>query len=138
MPRNSHLLTVVLTAINLVMLVTLGVASLRPAQAQTIAPVLRGRALELVDEHGRVRAELRVMPADPTVKMPDGTTGYPETMLLRLMNSTGAAKVKLEAAENGGGFALGGDGSYVQVSSKSPNPFVKIVSKDGREQIITP
>ena len=79
-----------------------------------------------------------MLPPDPSVKMPDGTTGYPETVLLRLMKSTGGAGVKLEAAENGGGFVLGGDGSCVQVSSKSANPFVKIVNKDGREQIIKP
>lgn len=127
-----------LTVINLLILAALGIAALRPLQAQVAAPILRGRALELVDERGRVRAELKVFPADPSVKMPDGTTGYPETVLLRLMNSTGGAGVKLEAAENGGGLVLGGDGSYLQVSSKSPNPFVKIVSKDGREQLIKP
>ena len=134
----SQRMTATLTGINLVILVTLGLATLRPAHAEGTAPVLRGRALELVDERGRVRAELKVFPPDPSVKMPDGTTGYPETVLLRLMNSKGGAGVKLEAAENGGGFVLGGDGAYVQVSSKSANPFVKIVNKDGREEVIKP
>src|SRR5438105_3825824 len=111
-------MTAVLTAINLVILVMLGLAALRPAQAQSIAPLLRGRGLEIVDERGRVRAELKVFPADPTVKMPDGTTGYPEAVLLRLNIATGGAKVKLEANENGGGLVLGGDSAYVQLRAR--------------------
>ena len=46
---------------------------------QGVAPVLRGRALQIVDDSGRVRASIAVLPADPTVRMPDGTVGYPET-----------------------------------------------------------
>jgi hypothetical protein len=42
-------------------------------------PVLRGRALEIVDDRGRVRASISILPADSTMKMPDGTTGYTET-----------------------------------------------------------
>lgn len=49
--------------------------------------MLRVRGLELVDDQGRVRAMLKVFPADTTTKMPDGTTGYPETVLLRLIDS---------------------------------------------------
>jgi len=44
-------------------------------EAQGVAPVLRGRALEIVDDQGRVQAEIKVLPAQPTLKMPDGTTG---------------------------------------------------------------
>ena len=32
----------------------------RPAAAQNVAPVLRGRALEIVDDQGRTRATLNV------------------------------------------------------------------------------
>ena len=133
-----HRLTVVLTVANFVILAALGLSTLRPAQAQGAAPVLRGRALELVDDRGKVRAELRVFPADPAVKMPDGTTGYPEAVLLRLMSAKGGGGVKLEAAENGGGLSLGGEGGNIQLSSKRTSPFLKIVSVDGREQIVKP
>jgi hypothetical protein len=59
----------------------------RAEQAATIAPVLRSRALELVDDQGRIRAEIKVTPAQPSVTMPDGPTGYPEAVVLRLINS---------------------------------------------------
>lgn len=110
-----------------------------PEQAATVAPVLRGHALELVDDRGRVRAEIKVTPAQPSVKMPDGTTGYPEAVLLRLINSKNGPDVKLTSTEDGAGLALGGDSGYVQILSRGGNPpFIKIVNKDGRQQVIKP
>ena len=104
-----------------------------------VAPVLRCRELYLVDDQGRVRAELKVTPAQPTLKMPDGTIGFPESVLFRLISSTGSPYVKLGANEDGGGLVLGGDGGYVQILSRGTNiPFVKIVTKDGREQVMKP
>src|SRR5262245_40652283 len=87
-------LTIALTALNLVIL-AFGVAQLRPVSAQAVAPVVRARALEIVDEQGRVRAEIKVLPAQPTLKMPDGTTGYPEAVQLRLLSSQNSPHVKL-------------------------------------------
>lgn len=105
--------------------------------AQSATPVLRAKAFELVDDQGKVRAELKVMPADSTIKMPDGTSGYPETVLLRLITSKGGPNVKLAAAEDGAGLVLGSDSGYAQVLSRGKNdPFVKLVNKDGREQTI--
>jgi hypothetical protein len=103
-----------------------------------IAPVLRGRALELVDERGRVRAEIKIFPADPKVKLPDGTTGYPETVLLRLIDSEGAPNVKLSAMEDGSGLVLGGEKSYAQFLSRGANPFIKLLNQAGQEQVIKP
>ena len=87
------------------------------ATAQGVAPVLRGRALEIVDDAGRVRASIAILPADPNVRMPDGTTGYPETVLLRLINSKGRPNIKIAATERGAGQVLGGesDPTYVQI-----------------------
>ncbi len=110
----------------------------RPDQPDTIAPVLRGRALELVDDRGRVRAEIKVLPAQPTFKMPDGTTGYPEAVQLRLIDSEGGPNVKLVATEDGSGLVLGGESGYMQILARGPNPFVKLVNKDGRQQVIKP
>jgi len=42
-------LLVVLTLVNLVLLIVT-LAQMRPAAAQAVAPVLRGRALQIVDE----------------------------------------------------------------------------------------
>lgn len=100
--------------------------------------VLRCRALELVDDQGRVRAELKIAPAEPGLKMPDGTVGYPETVLFRLISSTGSPHVKLTASEDGGGMVLGGDGGHVQILSRGKNPFLKVVDQAGREEVVKP
>ena len=106
--------------------------------AQTAPSVLRCRALELVDDHGRTRVELKVLPAQPDLKMPDGSVGYPETVLLRLISSTGSPHVKLSASEDGAGMVLGGEGGHVQILARGAGPFVKIVDKVGHEQVIKP
>jgi hypothetical protein len=110
--------------------------------AQDIAPVLRGRAFEIVDEHGRVRAEIKVLPAQPTLKMPDGTTGYPESVVLRLLDSQNGPHVKLQTTEDGSGLVLGGrtgQKGYTQLLTRGTDPFIKVVSGDGRrEQTIQP
>src|SRR5713226_394181 len=136
MPKFQRL-TIILTAFNLILL-AFGLAQLRPAVAEGVVPVLRGRALEIVDDHGRVRAEIKVLPAQPTLKMPDGTVGYPETVQLRLISSQGGPHVKLGTMEDGSGLVLGGEGAYTQLLSRGKNPFIKIVTADGREQTIKP
>src|SRR6266478_3164406 len=84
-----------------------------PGQADTAVPVLRARSLELTDDQGRVRAELKVLPAQPNFKMPDGTIGYPEAVQLRLITSKGGPNVKLVTTEDGSGLVLGGESGYV-------------------------
>jgi len=106
--------------------------------AQDVAPVLRGRAFEIVDDQGRVRAEIKVLPAQPTFKMPDGTTGYPEAVQLRLFSSKGGPNVKLVATEDGSGLVLGGESAYAQILARGTNPFIKLVNKDGRLQTVKP
>jgi len=110
------------------------------AATPEVAPVLRGRALEIVDDHGRVRALIKVFSADPKVKMPDGTTGYPETVLLRLINSKGAPNVKIAATEDGSALSLGGESNPtdVQILARGATTSLKLVNKDGREHVIRP
>ncbi|RPJ86399.1 MAG: hypothetical protein EHM18_06420 [Acidobacteria bacterium] len=134
---NWQRFAVIVTVINFVLLV-LGLAQVRPIAAQGVTQVLRGRALELVDDRGRVRAEIKVLPAQPTLKMPDGTTGYPETVQLRLITSEGGPNVKLGTTEDGSGLVLGGEKGYIQLLSRRTDPFIKIVTKDGREHTIEP
>ena len=111
----------------------------KPEQSNDVAPIVRARAFEIVDEHGRVRGEIKVCPAQPEFKMPDGTKGYPETVQLRLISSQVAPNVKLGTMEDGAGLVIGGETGYVQVLSRGTNvPFVKIVTKDGREQLMKP
>ncbi len=77
-------------------------------QKEPVASVVRARALEIVDDNGQVRAEIKVCPAQPNLKMPDGSVGYPETVLLRWITSKGAPNVKLSATEDGFRRLIGG------------------------------
>ena len=131
---------VVLTVINVALLAFSMMQSGATVMAQGGAPVLRGRALEIVDDAGRVRASIAILPADPNVKMPDGTTGYPETVLLRLINSKGRPTIKIAATERGAGQVLGGesDPTYVQILAEGPNTTLKLSNQDGRVQVLKP
>jgi hypothetical protein len=130
-------LAVIVTVVNFAMII-LSLAQGRSVSAQGVPQVLRGRALEIVDDHGRVRAEIKVLPAEPTLKMPDGTVGYPETVELRLISSESRPHLKLTTTEDGSGITLGGEGAYTQLLSRGKNPLIKIVAADGREQTIRP
>ena len=106
----------------------------------TDSQVLRGRSLEIVDDRGRVRASLKIHPADPNVRMEDGTRGYPETVILRLITSQGAPHVKLATTETGAGIVLGGDvnPTYAALGSDHDEARLRLVDKDGKMRIITP
>lgn len=128
-----------LTVLNLFILM----AALFRANSTTtpeLPPVLRVRGLELVDDQGRVRAMLKVFPADPEVYMPDGTAGYPESVLFRLIDSKGCPNVKITATEDGSAISLVGESNptHVQVMVRGTNPSLTLVNKDGKQQVIKP
>jgi hypothetical protein len=110
------------------------------APSPEVAQVLRGHALEIVDNHGRVRAMIKVFPDNPTVNMPDGTMGYPETVLLRLIDSKGAPNVRIAATQDGSAVSLDGESNptHVQLLARGTSTSLKLVNKDGREQLIKP
>jgi hypothetical protein len=126
---------IALTILNLALLL-LQVIQVRPTLAQSSAPVLRGRALEIVDDQGRVRASISVLPARP---MANKET-FPETVILRLIDSKGKPSVKLAATEQGSVLGLLGDSepTYARIEATGSSTFVKLTNKDGREQIVKP
>ena len=130
-------LLVVLTLVNLVLLIVT-LAQMRPAAAQAVAPVLRGRALQIVDERGQVRASIAVLPAS-TQK--DGSVSS-ETVLLRLITEKGRPSVKIAASEETAGVAFvgptGTKNTYVQPWAKGTTSALTLKDEDGREQIIKP
>ena len=132
---KTRLLTA-LTLVNLVILLVVVFLISSSSKPDVVPTVVKARAFELVDANGRIRAEIKVLPAEPNATMPDGTKGYPETVILRLIDSKGGPNVKLSATEDGSGMVLGGDSGYVQVLSRSKNPQIKLASKDGKEQVL--
>lgn len=131
---KTKLLTA-LTLVNLVVLLVVVFLISSSSKSDAVPTVVKARAFELVDANGKIRAEIKVLPAEPNATMPDGTKGYPETVILRLIDSQGGPNVKLSATEDGSGMVLGGDSGYVQVLSRSKNPFVKINQKNGKEKL---
>jgi len=136
---NTQRLLIVLTAINAGLL-SYQLVQLRPGAAVTadVPAVIRARALEIVDDRGKVRASLAVLPEDPTVKWKGRP--YPETVLFRLMSPAGRPNVKLGASQLGAGLLIGGesDPTYVQVLAEGGETTVKLINKDGLERLIKP
>jgi hypothetical protein len=88
---KAQRIAVALAAVNLALLV-LTLAQVGRADSPAVAPVLRGRMLELLDERGQVRSRLSVEPGGDVV--------------LRLMDAHGTIRVKLGASEQGSGLVL--------------------------------
>jgi hypothetical protein len=125
----------VLTVVNLGLVGYQSVRAPHPASPQD---VIRGRALEIVDDRGKVRASITVVPEDPKVIWKGKP--YPETVLLRLMTAEGRPNVKLGAGKNGSGLLIAGesDPTYVQVLAEGGETTVRLKNKDGRERVIRP
>jgi hypothetical protein len=134
---KTQRILIILTLINLVVLV-LSLAERRTVAAETVSPVLRARALEIVDEQGRVRASLTVLPAGTS----EHGDRYPETVLLRLITERGRPSVKISASEEAAGVSLAGPSStkdtYVIVEAKGRASSLKLRNEDGREQVVKP
>lgn len=103
---KTQRLVLALTAANLIILVvSLGkvlpstaqalgtsVEQESPSRVQAVVPVLRGRALELLDDRDQVRSRINVEPNGDVV--------------FRLLDRNGTIRVKLGASENGSGLVL--------------------------------
>ena len=131
-------LLIALTVLNFGLLIFLRLP-MGSVEAQGVAPVLRGRELEIVDDHGRVRASLKVQPADPGAKKPDGES-YSETVILRLIDTKGQPSVKLATSEQGAGLALvsDSDSTYIVLNAEGTDSSIKLFNKDGRQRLIQP
>jgi hypothetical protein len=136
---KTQRLLIVLTAVNLGLL---GYQLLQPrigfAATADVPAVIRARALEIIDDRGKVRASLSVLPEDPKVIWKGKP--YPEIVLLRMMSPDGRPNVKLGATKNGSGLVIGGESNptYVQVQADGGESTVKLIDKDGHERVIKP
>ena len=136
---KTERLLILLTAVNAGLLVYQMVRPhLSTAATIDVQTVIRGRALEIVDDRGRIRATLSVLPEDPK-HMWKGEP-YPETVLLRLITADGRPNVKLGASKRGAGLLIGGesDPTYVQVLADGGESSVKLIDKKGTERLIKP
>ena len=117
-----------------------GAVESRGAEAAGAPQVLRGSGLEITDEQGRVRASIKLQAADPKYKWPDGKTGYPETIMFRLIDQNGRPEVKIGASVEGGGLGLIGetDTTHIVLKTEGSNATLKLSNNDGKQQLIKP
>ena len=130
---------VALTVVNLALVLFGLVQQMRPAVAQGEPPVLRGRALEIVDAQGRVRASINVLPPG---RSQEAGQDSGETVLLRLITERGRPTVKIASSEPQSGLSFAGPTStkdtYVILEAKETVSQLKLRSESGREQVLRP
>jgi hypothetical protein len=123
-------------AMNLALLTVSVSRELRPPRQEL--PVLRGRGLEIVDQRGRVRASISILPAGKSSSGDD----YAETVLLRLITERGRPSVKLAASEPTSGLSFAGptgtDSTYVILKSSDTVSTLELRNENGRRQVLTP
>ena len=105
--------------------------------ARLASLVGRGRALEIVDAQGRVRASIKVHAAGtfaPTGKK------YPETVMLRLIDPNGRPTVKLGGSAEGGGLGLiaRSDAVHVILKAEDARATLTLTNRDGQKRLIEP
>jgi hypothetical protein len=131
---KSNRVVISMTILNAAILVSL-VAGQIPSRAgtQEPLPVLRGRALEIVDDEGRVRASIRVHGPE-TVKGKQ----YPGAVVLQMGDPRNAPGLKLAASTNGAGLGLSSgdrlpDGRSAGIQLHADDPVVLVIDNKGHE-----
>jgi hypothetical protein len=127
---NAQRYTIALTIINLLLLVVIATQTTRAATTETL-PVLRGRALELVDASGIVRAQFNVQNGEA---------------IFRLRDAKGDIRVKLGASESGSGLVLIDEATEpaIQLIARQTakagdkTTGITLQGKDGKQTVLTP
>jgi hypothetical protein len=135
---KTQRLLIALTVINLMIMTFLLFRETSPAQANDDMPkVLRGTALEIVDDQGRVRASIKLHPEEVFKQ-----TGrkYPETVMFRLIDQHGRPEVKIGASVEGGGLSFIGDSDVTQVhlQADGSDAILRLSNEDGKQQVVKP
>jgi len=131
---------IILTVINLAILMFSFVSGhTRSSSADDVVPVLRGKKLEIVDDQGKVRAQI-IVTAPET--MPNGKKSAGGT-LLRLIDPNGRPDVKIGGSADGSGISLAGDSERrdwngIQILADARGTSLILTNKDGRVQTIKP
>lgn len=122
---NLNRLAVVLTVVNFVLLM-IALAQSRVIANRTVPDILRVRAFELVDEHGRVRAQLNVEPNGEVV--------------FRLLDEKETIRVKLGASQGGSGLVLLDDLTQpgMHILADQNGTSLTLTGQGGEQRVIEP
>jgi hypothetical protein len=142
--KSQRTLTI-LTLVNFGMLIFFLIHQTRTVEATGPDTVLRARALEIVDGHGKVRASIQVIPEGPARRVDGSPTEhggqiFPEAVVLRLIRPDGRPSVKIATTEQGSGIDLSGgvDPTYLVLSANGGDTSSTLTNKDSRRQVIKP
>ncbi len=133
---NVQRLAIIITLLNAAILILLLLAQGERAVAQPELGTLRGRALEIVDDHGQIRARINI---EPATTISDGTT-YPESVVFRLTDPDGRIRVKLGADPDGSGFLLANKTQQpgIHMLAKGTGASLRLADGEGKEKTVTP
>jgi hypothetical protein len=131
-------LATVLTILNFAIL-ALNLHFTHPVNAATESlPVLRGRGLEIVDENGRMRAQIVILPAGAD----ESGQKHADTSLFRLIDTDGRPAVKIGASTESSGLMLADKErekwSGIQLLTGPDGTTVRLVDRSGKEHILKP
>jgi len=142
--KHTHALAA-LTLINLGLLIFVLSHRAEPVHATGPEPVVRARALEIVDAQGKVRASISVIPEGPARRADGSPTEhgnkiFPEAVVFRLIRPDGRPSVKIATTEQGSGIDLSGgiDPTYIVLSSDGGETSLTLTNKDGHRQVVKP
>ena len=124
-----------LALVNAALLLVLIAGQVRSASASQASPALLwGTGLEIVDQRGRLRASISVLP--PTTV--EGKQ-YPETVILRLIDPAHGPIVKLTASSDGSALGLSDDkDGGLQLFARDTASFVRVMDRPGQVRAVWP
>lgn len=116
---------IVLTLLNVVLFFCLA-AKPAPEPQVTVQAVVRARAIELVDERGRVRISMLVE-----------TNGE---AVFRMRDANETIRVKLGASEAGSGLLLldGSTNPGLHALAQNGRTTMKLTNQDGKQRVVEP
>jgi hypothetical protein len=114
---------IVFSVINLLLFIFLLAQSTSTAQ-QDVVPVVRTRAFELVDENGKLRAQINIEKTGEVV--------------FRMRDEKGTIRSKFSAGESGSGLSMMDDRTEatVQIRSNQAGGNMVLIDREGRERTI--
>lgn len=114
---------IVVSVLNLLLLFFL-IAQARSSAQPSVSPVLRAKEIELVDDAGKVRAQLNVEDTGEVV--------------FRLRDSKGTIRAKFGAGEDGSGLSMMDDRTEatVQIRANKAGGGITLFDRDGKQHLI--
>lgn len=114
---------IVLSVLNALLLIFV-VAQVRSEAQRDVAPVLRAKAIQLVDDGGKIRAQLDIEKTGEVV--------------FRLRDEQGTIRTKLGAGRDGSGLSLMDDRTEatVQIRANKDGGGITLFSRDGRQNLL--